>query len=73
MTDPIEPILSSSKCPFTSEQLEEALRRGLARYWDEFRQSGSETAHGGKILYLESFGRSGLTLKEYIDEFYQQI
>jgi hypothetical protein len=29
--------------------------------------------HGGKILYLEGFGRSGLTLKAYIAAFYQQI
>jgi hypothetical protein len=28
---------------------------------------------GGKILYLESFDRSGLTLKAYIEVFYQQI
>jgi hypothetical protein len=29
--------------------------------------------NGGKILYLEGFGRSGLTLKAYIETFYQQI
>jgi len=29
--------------------------------------------HGGKILYLEGFDRSGLTLKAYVASFYQQI
>jgi hypothetical protein len=29
--------------------------------------------HGGKILYLRNFDQSGLTLKEYIKAFYQQI
>lgn len=29
--------------------------------------------HGGKILYLEDFDRSGLTLKAFITAFYQQI
>jgi hypothetical protein len=29
--------------------------------------------HGGKILYLEGFDRSGLTLKAYIEDFYQRL
>jgi tRNA threonylcarbamoyladenosine modification (KEOPS) complex Pcc1 subunit len=29
--------------------------------------------HGGKILYLEGFDGSGLTLNAYIESFYQQI
>ena len=29
--------------------------------------------HGGKILYLGNFDQSGLTLKEYIEAFHQQI
>lgn len=29
--------------------------------------------HGGKILYLEGFDQSGLTLKTYIEAFYRQI
>jgi hypothetical protein len=29
--------------------------------------------HGGKILYLEGFDQSGVTLKAYIEAFYQQI
>ena len=28
--------------------------------------------HGGKVLYLGEFDQSGLTLKEYIEAFYQQ-
>jgi hypothetical protein len=31
------------------------------------------TENGGKILYLEGFERSGLTLRAYIKAFYQQI
>jgi hypothetical protein len=29
--------------------------------------------HGGKVLYLESFERSGLTLRVYIETLYQEI
>ena len=29
--------------------------------------------HGGKVLYLEDFDQSGLTLKAYIEAFYQKI
>jgi hypothetical protein len=29
--------------------------------------------HGGKILYLENFDTSGLTLRAFVEAFYQQI
>jgi hypothetical protein len=29
--------------------------------------------HGGKVLYLADFATSGLSLRSYIDRFYQQI
>jgi hypothetical protein len=29
--------------------------------------------HGGKVLYLDTFRGSGLTLREFIENFYQNI
>lgn len=29
--------------------------------------------HGGKVLYLQDFDQSGLTLREFVEAFYQQI